>query len=44
MVNVMIVVALVAGACWIVWERWGRWRTPTESLAEGYESRLIELP
>jgi len=29
MLSVVVVVAIMAGAGWIVWGRWSRWRTPT---------------
>jgi hypothetical protein len=29
MISVVVVVAIMAGAGWIVWGRWSRWRTPT---------------
>jgi hypothetical protein len=31
MVSVIVVIAIVVGAGWIVWRRWGRWQTPIAS-------------
>jgi hypothetical protein len=31
MVSIMVVIAIVVGAGWIVWRRRGRWRMPTAS-------------
>jgi hypothetical protein len=35
MVSVIMVIAIVVGAGWIVWRRWGRWQTPTASGSPG---------
>jgi hypothetical protein len=44
MISIIVVMAIVAGAGWMVWRRWSDWRMPTASLpAAGIPPETLAL-